>query len=130
MSYKQQQQHNSKIKKDIHSTNSEKNQNQLMLLCFFVNLNAYEYSEFIVNFKHKFVCWANYFHIQRRFYNPVKHLRWRVLANITVGIYLLKVSDGNSRRRCEICSKLTKIKVHFEHISHLVLVFLLLTLNM
>ena len=53
------------------------------------------------------------------------------------GIYLLKVNNRNSRTRCEICSKLT-IKwrrpsvfiVNFEHISHLVLVFPLLTLNM
>ena len=58
-------------------------------------------------------------------------------------IYLLKLSNRNTRARCEICSKLT-IKtperhqwhrsgvfiVNFEHISHLVLVFLLLTLNM
>ena len=59
------------------------------------------------------------------------------------GIYLLKVNDWSTRTRCEICSKLTiKIPerrqwcrsgifiVNFEHISHLVLVFLLLTLNM
>ena len=59
------------------------------------------------------------------------------------GIYLFKVDNRNTRTRCEICSKLT-IKtperrqwrrsgvfiVNFEHISHLVLVFLLLTLNM
>ena len=58
-------------------------------------------------------------------------------------IYLLKVNNRNSRTRCEICSKLTiKIPerrqwrrsgifiVNFEHISHLVLVFLLLTLKM
>ena len=59
------------------------------------------------------------------------------------GIYLLKVDNRNTRARCEICSKLT-IKtperrhwrrsdvfiVNFEHISHLVLVFLLLSLNM
>ena len=58
-------------------------------------------------------------------------------------IYLLKVNNRNSRARCEICSKLTmKIPqrrqwrrsgifiVNFEHISHLVLVFLLLTLSM
>ena len=37
-------------------------------------------------------------------------------------IYLLKVNNGNTRTRCEICS-------NFEHISHLVLVFLLLTLS-
>ena len=54
-----------------------------------------------------------------------------------VGIYLLKVNKRSSRTRYEICSKLT-IKtpdtgvfiVNFEHISDLVLVFLLLTLNM
>ena len=44
------------------------------------------------------------------------------------GIYLLQVNNRNTRTRCEICSKLT-IKTS-EHISHLVLVFLLLTLNM
>ena len=55
------------------------------------------------------------------------------------GVYLLKVNNRNTRTRCEICSKLT-IKtpeqrhwrrsdvfiVNYEHISHLVLVFLLL----
>ena len=55
---------------------------------------------------------------------------------------MFKVNNRNSRTRCEICSKLT-IKtperrqwcrsgifiVNFEHISHLVLVFLLLTLS-
>ena len=64
---------------------------------------------------------------------------------ISAGIYLLKVNNRNTRIRCEICSKLT-IKtpersqwrqwrgsgvciVNFEHISHLVLVLLLLTVN-
>ena len=56
--------------------------------------------------------------------------------------YLLKVNNRNTRSNCEICSKLT-VKttkqrhwrrsgvfiVNFEHISHLVLVFLLLTFN-
>ena len=55
---------------------------------------------------------------------------------------MVKVNNRNTRRRCEICSKLT-IKtperqlrrsgvfiVSFEHITHLVLVFLLLTMNM
>ena len=65
------------------------------------------------------------------------------LWNLTVGIYLLKVNNRNTRTRCEVCSKLT-IKtpelcqwrhsgvfiVNFKHISPLVLVFLLLTLNM
>ena len=57
-------------------------------------------------------------------------------------IYLFKVNNRNSRKRCEICSKLT-IKtsewrhsrpfrifiVNVEHISHLFLVFLFLNLN-
>ena len=54
----------------------------------------------------------------------------------------VKVNNRNTRTRCETCSKLTiKIPerrqwrrsgifiVNFEHISHLVLVFLLLTLS-
>ena len=60
-----------------------------------------------------------------------------------VGSYLFKANNRNPRARCEICSKL-KVKiperchcrlcpgvfiVNFEHISHLVLVFLLLTLS-
>ena len=58
------------------------------------------------------------------------------------GTYLFKVNNRNTRSNCEICSKLT-VKttkqrhwrrsgvfiVNFEHISHLVLVFLLLTFN-
>ena len=56
-------------------------------------------------------------------------------ANATIpaypdDIYLLKVNNRNTRTRCEICSKLTIFIVKSEHISHLVLVFLLLTLNM
>ena len=59
---------------------------------------------------------------------------------LPTGIYLLKAINRNTRTRCEIFSKLT-IKtlerrrrsgvfiVNFEHISHLVLVFLLLILN-
>ena len=63
-------------------------------------------------------------------------------TNIPAGIYLLKVNNRNTRTRCEICSKLTintperrywrrsgVFIVNFEHISHLALVFLLLTLN-
>ena len=58
-------------------------------------------------------------------------------------IDLLKVNNRNTKTRCEICSKLTiKIAearqwrrsgiliIKFEHISHLVLVFQFLTLNM
>ena len=46
-------------------------------------------------------------------------------------IYLFKGNNRNTRKRCEICSKLTiktPVIVNFEHISH-VLVFLLLTLS-
>ena len=76
--------------------------------------------------------------------SEIKVLEWEKLKNIPVGIYLLKVNNRNTNTRCEICSKLT-IKtperhhwrrsgdfiVNFEHllISHLVLMFLLLTLN-
>ena len=47
------------------------------------------------------------------------------------GNYIFKVNNRNTRTRCEICSKLTAgiFVVNFEHISHLVLVFLLLTLS-
>ena len=58
------------------------------------------------------------------------------------GNYMFKVKNSNTRTRCEICSKLTIKKttnddwrssdvfiVTFEHISHLALVFLLLTLS-
>ena len=64
-------------------------------------------------------------------------------GNYPAGIYLLKVYNRNTQTRCEVCSKLTiKIPerrhwrrsgiviVNFEHISHLVLVFLLFTLHM
>ena len=52
------------------------------------------------------------------------------------GNYMLKINDGNTRTRFKICSKLQKKHqndaigaVNFEHITHLVLVFLLLTLS-
>ena len=49
-------------------------------------------------------------------------------------IYLLKVKNRNTRTKCEIRSKLTMVLIlkiaNFEHISHFVLVLLLLTLNM
>ena len=57
-------------------------------------------------------------------------------------ITCFKVNNRNSRTICEICSKLTMktqerchwrrsgvFIVNFEHISHLILVFLLLTLS-
>ena len=57
------------------------------------------------------------------------------------GIYLLKFNSKNTRARCKICLKITIKKpeqhrrssvviVNFEHISHLVLVFLSPNLSM
>ena len=65
-----------------------------------------------------------------------------ILIGDPANIYLFKVNNRSSRKRCEIFSKLI-IKtperrqrrrsgvfiVNFENISHLFLVFLLLTLN-
>ena len=63
--------------------------------------------------------------------------------NYPTNICLFKVNNRNSRKRCEICSKLTMktperhwrhwrcsgvFIVNFEHISHLFLLLLLLTL--
>ena len=62
-------------------------------------------------------------------------------ANNPANIYLFKVNNRNTRKRCEIFSKLTiktpewrrhrsgVLIVNFENISHLFLVVLLLTLN-
>ena len=61
------------------------------------------------------------------------------VANSPAGIYMFKVKNKNTRTRGEVCSKsiiktlehcLGVFIVNFEHISHLVLVFQLLTLNM
>ena len=94
----------------------------------------------------------NVFH-QVLLHNHVTHLldkfisknvyNWRIIIlSNPADIYLLKVNNRNTRTRCEICSKLTintpesrhwrrsgVFIVNFEHISHLVLVFLLLTWN-
>ena len=64
-------------------------------------------------------------------------------VNNPVDIYLLNVNNRTTRTRCEICSKLTintperrqwhrpgLFIVNFEYISHFVLVFLSLILNM
>ena len=45
---------------------------------------------------------------------------------IPAGNYMFKINNRNTGKKCEICSKLI---VNFEHISHLVLVFLLLLLS-
>ena len=65
-----------------------------------------------------------------------------VLESLSAMIYLFKVNNRDTIKRCEICSKFT-IKtsdrhhqrrsgvfiVNFEHVSHLFLVFLLLNLR-
>ena len=56
------------------------------------------------------------------------------IESVPAGNCMFKVNNRNTKARCEICSKLTiKISVifivNFEHISYLVLVFLLLTFS-
>ena len=62
------------------------------------------------------------------------HIEFEIEDKIyPTGIYMLKVNNKNTRTRCGICSKsLTSgvFIVNFGLISHLVLVFLLLALNM
>ena len=64
--------------------------------------------------------------------------RWS--THSLVGTYLFQVNNRNTRKRSEICSKLTVttpewrqqsgvFSDNFEHISHLFLVFLLLTFS-
>ena len=61
---------------------------------------------------------------------------------LSASIHLFKVTNRNTKKRCEVCSRLTIITpewchwsranvfiANFEHILHLFLVFLLLTLN-
>ena len=83
-------------------------------------------------------CHCQWFHAKQD--SEIKILKVDFLNFLSAGIYLLKFNSRNIRTRCEICSKLT-IKtpeqhqrfgvfiVNFEHISHLVLVSPLLTLN-
>ena len=70
------------------------------------------------------------------------HFKWRKFCKCPANIYLLKINNRSTKKRSEICSKLT-IKtserrqwrrsgifiVNFEYISHLFLVFLLLTMD-
>ena len=67
---------------------------------------------------------------------------FKILINIPADNYMFKAYNRNTRTKCEIYSKLTKkipVRRHwrrsgiiifsFEHISHLVLLFLLITLS-
>ena len=80
--------------------------------------------------------------ISIKYYKYLQHFK-ATFTNNLANIYLFKVNNRNTRKRCEICSKLTiKISeryhwhesgvftVNFRYISHLFLLFLLLTLNM
>ena len=75
--------------------------------------------------------------------HPIVFLNRKIKSKFNpAGNYMFRVNNRNTRTRCQICSKLT-IKTperrhcrhsgvfifHFEHISHLVLLFLLLTLS-
>ena len=63
-------------------------------------------------------------------------------SNYSVNIFVFKLNNKNTRKRCETCSKVTiqtpvppqcrcsrVFIVNFEHTSQLFLAFLLLTLN-
>ena len=58
-----------------------------------------------------------------------------IILMYTANTFLLSFNNRNTRKKCEICSNKHQgdvndvIIVKFEHISHLFLVFLLLTLK-
>ena len=79
-----------------------------------------------------------YFSIYLTAFENSKALMERIgIDENPAGNYMFNVKNRNTRTRCEICSKLTiNVRrrsgvciVNFEHISHLVLAFLLLTLS-
>ena len=89
-----------------------------------------------------YYCRHYYFLINLFTINLLSMVSWHADNAIPAGNYIFEVNNRNTRTSCEICSKLTiKIPeqchwhcsgifiVNFEHTSHLVLVFLLLTLN-
>ena len=83
-----------------------------------------------------------FFNIMNESANLIRPVKIVILGITLAGIYMFKVNNRNTRTRCQVCSKLT-IKtpewrqwrrsgffiVNSEHISHLVLMFLLSTLN-
>ena len=94
-----------------------------------------------IYFIHTRIAWKNFsIWIYNVFFCP-KNLKLYIAVTFLgislAGNYMFKVNNKNARTRCEISSKLTiKIPVsfwyfivNFEHISHLVLVVLLLTLS-
>ena len=59
-----------------------------------------------------------------------KNLEYLLEYYVPTGIYLLKVNNRNIRTSTSQWRRSDIFIDNFEHISHLVLVFLLLTLNM
>ena len=79
----------------------------------------------------------------RSSFTPTALSKMQLLVVMLACTYLLKLNNGKTRTRCELCSKLTLktperrqwrlsgvFIVNFEHIPHLALLSLLLILNM
>ena len=94
--------------------------------CLNINVNIVNIIQVLI------LCCIDFFHI---FYTILK-------KSFLAGNNMFKVNNRNTRARCEMCSKLTiktlershwrrsgVFTVNFEHISHLALVFPLLTLS-
>ena len=109
------------------------NTNNSSVSCVFVHIYLRKF--LMKNFVFCAVQGCGYLKVRSSFSVPIPR-------NIPAGNYMFKVNNTNTRARCEICSNLTKntleqrqwrrsgvFIVKFEHISYLVLVFLLLTLN-
>ena len=91
---------------------------------------------FLIFWAENLVCWSHlvFILLLKGCYHPSGHF--------PAGNYMFELNNRSTRTRCEICSKL-RIKtperphwrsscvfiVNFQHISHFVLAFLLLTLN-
>ena len=111
----------------------------------FLYVMTYNLQQLTVNLDDQFRKYRMWYHMWLLYFCFFCILKYIVgnpfLAN-PANIYLLKVSIKNTRKRCKISSKLT-IKtlqryrscrsnvfiVNFKHISHLFLVFLILTFN-
>ena len=78
----------------------------------------------------------------RQAIRSILDVRLGILIRLPVNIYLFRSNNRNNKKRCKICSKLTKktpernhwhrsggLIVNFEHMLHFFLVFLLLALS-
>ena len=88
------------------------------------------------------ICFFFLISVQKFCSNKCFYKNKQVRSQFLPNIYLFKVNNRNTRKRCEICLKLTieiperrhrrrsvVFIVNFEHISHVFLVFLLLLLT-